>query len=256
MPVAQTQQPNLFLLAGHIDLSLYETQLAVAISTGAAILALQNLPGAVCSFLRLMANHHHFDVVFIDMSPSVGALNECLLLGSDFFIVPTSPDFYCDQAIRSLATVLPRWNAQVTGFRSPALTTRFPPNPPVCLGIISQRYRPRAGNPAASFQRWIDRIKATMNANLVPALQPLNMVVSPATFVAAGPGDTPYNLANIADFNTLIAQSQIHNVPVFALTDAQIERAGVVLANMIASRENFRTTFNNLAQCVIRLTGI
>jgi hypothetical protein len=66
----------------------------------------------------------------------------------------------------------------------------------------------------------------------------------------------PYNLANIADFNTLITQSQIHNVPVFGLTDAQIERVGIVLANMITNRENFRTTFNNLAQCVIRLTGI
>jgi chromosome partitioning protein len=256
VPVAPTQQPNLFLLAGHIDLSLYETQLAVAITTGAAIPALQNLPGAVCRFLRLMAENHQFDAVLIDMSPSVGALNECLLLGSDFFIVPTSPDFYCDQAIRSLASVLPRWNAQVAGFRAPTLATAFPINPPVCLGIISQRYRPREGNPAASFQRWIDRIKTTMSTTLVPALQPLNMVVLPNAFTAAGPGDTPYNLANIADFNTLIAQSQIHNVPVFALTDAQIERAGVVLVNMIASRENFRTTFTNLAQCVINLTGI
>jgi len=257
VPVTNTRQPNLFLLAGHINLSLYETQLAVAISTGAvAIPALQNLPGAVCRFLRIMAEHHHFDAVLIDMSPSVGALNECLLLGSDFFIVPTSPDFYCDQAIRSLATVLPRWNNQVTGFRAQTLATPFPTNPPVCLGIISQRYRPREGNPAASFQRWIDRIKATMNTTLVPALQPLNMVVPQATFRASGPGDTPYNLANIADFNTLIAQSQIHNTPVFALTDAQIGRAGVVLANMVANRQNFEATFNNLAQCVINLTGI
>jgi cellulose biosynthesis protein BcsQ len=256
VPVAPTRQPNLFLLAGHIDLSLYETQLAIAVSTGAAIPALRNLPGAVCRFLRLLGDHHDFDAVLIDMSPSVGALNECLLIGSDFFIVPTSPDFYCDQAIRSLATVLPRWNAQVAGFRAPTLATPFPTNPPVCLGIISQRYRPREGNPAASFQRWIDRIKATMNTTLVPALSPLNMVVPLATFRAASPADTPYNLANIADFNTLIAQSQIHNVPVFALTDAQIERVGVVLANMITNRENFRTTFNNLAQCVIRLTGI
>jgi cellulose biosynthesis protein BcsQ len=256
VPVTPTTHSRLFLLAGHIDLSLYETQLAVAISTGAAIPALQNLPGSVCRLLRLIADHDRFDAVLIDMSPSVGALNECLLLGSDFFIVPTSPDFYCDQAIRSLATVLPRWNTQVAAFRAHTLATPFPPNPPVCLGIISQRYRPREGNPAASFQRWIDRIKETMNTTLVPALQPLNMVVQPATFSASGPGDTPYNLANIADFNTLIAQSQIHNVPVFALTDAQIERVGVVLANMITNRNNFRTTFDHLARCVIALTGI
>lgn len=257
VPVAPTRHANLFLLAGHIDLSLSETQLAVALSTGVvAIPALQNLPGAVCRLLRLIADREHFDAVLVDMSPSVGALNECLLMGSDFFIVPTSPDFYCDQAIRSLTAVLPRWNAQVTSFRAPGLATAFPTNPPVCLGIISQRYRPREGSPAASFQRWINRIKDTMNDTLVPALQPLNMVVQPAAFRAAAPGDTPYNLANIADFNSLIAQSQVHNVPVFALTDAQLERAGVVLANMIASRERFRRTFNDLAQCLINLTGI
>lgn len=256
VPVAATRHPNLFVLAGHINLSLYETQLAVSLSIGAAIPALQNLPGAVCRLLRLIADQDRFDAVLIDMSPSVGALNECLLLGSDFFIVPTSPDFYCDQAIRSLATVLPRWNAQVAGFRTPALTTPFPANPPVCLGIISQRYRPRQGNPAGSFQRWINRIKETMNLTLVPALQPLNMVVLAANFIAAGPGDTPYNLANIADFNTLIAQSQIHNVPVFALTDQEIERFGYVLMTMAANREDFRRTFNSLAQCIINLTGI
>jgi chromosome partitioning protein len=77
VPVTATRHPNLFLLAGHIDLSLYETQLAVALSTGAAIPALQNLPGAVCQLLRLIADGDHFDAVLIDMSPSVGALNEC-----------------------------------------------------------------------------------------------------------------------------------------------------------------------------------
>lgn len=32
-----------------------------------------------------------------------------------------------------------------------------------------------------------------------------------------------YNLINIADFNSLIAQSQLHNTPVFLLTQEQIE---------------------------------
>lgn len=256
VPVTQTRHENLFLLAGHIDLSLYETQLAVAMSTGAAIPALQNLPGAVCQLLRLIASENNFDVVLIDMSPSVGALNECLLLGSDFFIVPTSPDFYCDQSLRSLATVLPRWNSQVANFRGPQLATPFPPNPPVCLGIISQRYRPRSGRPAAAFQKWIDRIKTTMNSTLVPALQPLGMVIDHANFVAAGSADTPYNLTNIADFNSLIAQSQEHNVPVFALTDVQLDRVGVVLENMTASRDAFQRTFRALAVCIISLTGI
>jgi hypothetical protein len=61
---------------------------------------------------------------------------------------------------------------------------------------------------------------------------------------------------NIADFNTLIAQSQKHNTPVFALTDAQIERQGVVLDQMKVNRENFRKTFHDLADAVIALTDM
>jgi cellulose biosynthesis protein BcsQ len=254
--IVATLHANLFLLAGHIDLSQYETQLAIALSTGAAIPALQNLPGAVCRSLRLTADHYDIDVVLIDMSPSVGALNECILMGSDFFIIPTSPDYYCDQAMRSLSAVLPRWNMQVASFRNVGLATPFPAVPPVCLGMISQRYRPRGGAPSASFQRWIDRIKATMNNTLVPALAAHGMVVNEANYRAAAPGDTPYNLANISDFNTLIAQSQTHNTPIFALTDAQIERVGVVLDTMKTSRNNFRTVFQNLASAVATLTGI
>ena len=41
-----------------------------------------------------------------------------------------------------------------------------------------------------------------------------------------------YNLINIADFNSLIAQSQTHTTPVFLLTQEQIEQSGKVWANM------------------------
>lgn len=41
-----------------------------------------------------------------------------------------------------------------------------------------------------------------------------------------------YNLINIADFNSLIAQSQLHNTPVFLLTQEQIEKSGKVWTNM------------------------
>jgi chromosome partitioning protein len=113
---------------------------------------------------------NNIDAVIIDMSPSVGAINQCLLMGSDFFIVPTSPDYYCKQAITSLARVLPRWNSGVAHFRNPALLYPFPASPPKFCGIISQRYRPRSGNPAKSFQQWIDKIKESIIKDFVPAL--------------------------------------------------------------------------------------
>jgi cellulose biosynthesis protein BcsQ len=251
-----TPNKNLFLLAGNIDLSENETQISVALSTSAAIPALQNIPGSVCALLRMTAKENKLDAVIVDMSPSVGALNQCLLMGSDYFIVPTSPDYYCNQAISSLARVLPRWNVGVSLFRNPTLLYPFPAAPPKFCGIISQRYRPRSGNPAYSFQQWIDVIKQTVLNELVPVLVSNKMTISVPEFNAASPTDSPYNLINIADFNSLIAQSQKHNTPVFALSDKQIEQVGVILETMKESRNTFKTCFNALANSVELIVGI
>lgn len=254
--VTATPQPNLFLLAGNIDLAENETQISVALSTSAAIPALQNIPGAVCALLRLTAEANDIDIVIVDMSPSVGALNQCFLMGSDYFIVPTSPDYYCNQAISSLSRVLPRWNTGVSHFRNPGLLYPFPSKPPKFCGIISQRYRPRMGNPAQSFQQWIDVIKASVTTELVPSLMKQGMSISVADFNNASPADTPFNLINISDFNSLIAQSQKHSVPVFALTDDQIEQSGIILKRMKRNREDFRDAFGKLAQTVEIIAGL
>jgi chromosome partitioning protein len=243
-------------LVGNIDLAENETQISVALSTSAAIPALQNIPGSLSALLRMTAEQYKLDAVIVDMSPSVGALNECLLMGSDYFIVPTSPDYYCNQAVSSLSRVLPRWNGAVQHFRNTALLYPFPPAPPRFCGIISQRYRPRSGSPAQSFQQWIDIIKETVLKEFVPALITNNMTISVADFNAAAPGDTPFNLINIADFNSLIAQSQKYNTPVFALSDAQIEQAGVILKTMKESRDSFKSSFDSLANTIEIIAGL
>jgi cellulose biosynthesis protein BcsQ len=255
-PITKTPHKNLFLLAGNIDLAENETQISVALSTSAAIPALQNIPGSICALLRMTAEEHKIDAVIVDMSPSVGAVNECFLMGSDFFIVPTSPDYYCNQAIASLSRVIPRWNAGVDQFRSDKLLYSFPKAPPRFCGIISQRYRPRSGGPAQSFQQWIDVIKETVLKELVPVLAQEGMAISVGEFNAAKAADTAYNLINIADFNSLIAQSQKHNVPVFALRDSQIEQAGVILQTMKESRDRFRESFDTLANSIERIAGL
>lgn len=251
-----TSQANLLILAGHIDLSQYEAQLAVAFSTAQALPALRNLPGAVGHLLRQTAEINGIDVVLVDMSPSIGAFNQSLFLASDYFLVPTSPDYFCYLALNSLAAVLPRWDDAAVHHRGGTLAYPLPGTGPKFLGIVSQRYRPRSGGPAASFQNWIDRIKQTANDVLVPALAAHGMSVSREEFEASGAGDTPYNLANIADFNSLIAQSHVHNTPVFALSDAQIERTGVVLATMRASRNSFVQVFDTLARAVSNLAHV
>lgn len=86
--ITDTVHPNLFLLAGNIDLAENETQIAVALSTSAAIPALQNIPGSIAALIRKTAKANNIDAVIVDMSPSVGALNQCFLMGSDFLSFP------------------------------------------------------------------------------------------------------------------------------------------------------------------------
>ena len=57
----------------------------------------------------------------------------------------------------------------------------------------------------------------------------------------------PDNLINIADFNSLIAQSQENNTPVFLLTQEQVKQGGVIWINMKKNRDDFYQTFEKLA---------
>jgi hypothetical protein len=60
----------------------------------------------------------------------------------------------------------------------------------------------------------------------------------------------------MSDFNGLIAQSQKHNAPVFALTDAQLEQTGIVLARTKKSMLDFAELFSDAADRVITLTNV
>ena len=133
---------------------------------------------------------------------------------------------------------------------SQSLIYPFPINPPKFIGSISQKYRPKNGSPVKSFQRWIDIIQKEIVSSLVPSLARINMAIDKDIITTEG----AFNLANIADFNSLIAQSQQYNVPVFNLSDNQIEQAGVVLDTMRRSRDNFKTSFTALATLIHELT--
>lgn len=66
--------------------------------------------------------------------------------------------------------------------------------------------------------------------------------------------DEGYNLINIADFNSFIAQSQSNNTPVFLLTKDQVQKDGNVWKNMKKNIDDFNETFNCLADRIIKAT--
>lgn len=251
---------GLFLVPGHVNLSEYEVTLGIAQELSGSIQALKNLPGAFHYFVKKIAAAKKADYVLVDMSPSLGAMNQNFLMTSDCFLVPTAPDYFSVMAIESLASLLPKWIewAKKASELEALKTATYPfPKPKLkFLGTVIQRYRPRKGKAAAGFQTWIDQINAKVRNNLAPALAMHGATFLPATYKSAGVDPlVGYCLAEIADFNSLITASQNHQTPVFALTEAMLGHVGTILAQDLVKREEFNKIFGELADRVVALSA-
>lgn len=192
------------------------------------------------------------------MSPSLGPINQNLLMTSDFFLVPMAPDYFSVMATDSLATVLPKWEAWAKQAQNLSVlqkaTYPFPITHPKFLGTVIQKYRLReAQTPSAAFQKWIDEIEQGVQTKLVPALTSCDMVLPQDAYASIGL-TVGKPLLQMSDFNSLIALSQKHKVPVFALTDAQLEQTGIVLERTKKSMLSFRGLFSTAADRIISLT--
>ncbi|HEV2491547.1 MAG TPA: AAA family ATPase [Terriglobia bacterium] len=251
------QQEGLFLLPGHIRLAEYEVTLGIAQELSGSIQTLQNLPGSIWFLLDKTANRFEAEYLLVDMSPSLSSINQNLLMTSDYFIVPTSPDYFSVMAIDSLTTILPDWAAWAQKAQKLKIlqeaTYPFPLTTPRFLGTIVQKYRPRAGVPATAFQNWINEINKAVSSRLVPRMKEIGMVLPDRDYANLGLS-TDFCLASIPDFNSLIAKSQEAQTPVFALTPAQIGQTGIVLEQTERSRDEFKRLFSELADRVIALT--
>ena len=249
---------DLFLLPGHIGLTEYEVTLGIAQELSGSIQTLKNLPGSINDLLEKTATKFNADYMLIDMSPSLGSINQNLLMISDFFLVPTTADFFSVMAIDSLAKVLPRWYAWAKSASSlqilkeanypfPDITLRF-------LGTIVQNYRIIRGKETAAFQTWIEKIEQAVSGKLVPALRQSNMMLPSQLYWEQGLKDS-LSLAKISNFNSLIVLSQEHRRPVYALTPQQLGQTGIVLEQNQKKQEEFRQTFSDLADKIIALSS-
>lgn len=248
---------NLYLLPGHIGLAEYETTLGIAQELSGSLLALRNLPGAIKFLLTETAAKYEADYVIVDMSPSLGPLNQNLLMTSGYFIVPLHPDYFSAMALSSLARTLPRWKAWAeTAYGIDTLKAAdypFPKPDPMFIGAIIQKYRPRNGRASKAFQKWIDQLTQGLKDVLLPALERANMFAP--TIFKAKVGIEPWApLLEVQDFNSLIALSQEHQVPVYALSQMQAEQGGAVWDQTQASMKSFSDAFSQCADKVFSIT--
>ena len=259
-----TKHQNLMLLPGHLDVVDLDSQINVSLKIASGVPVTRNIPGNLPKMLQEIARKVNADYVIYDLSPNVGGLNEVILMSSNYFVVPTSPDYFCLQSISSLEKNITKWHREIKRFKEDNEfdDRSFPiANKPQFLGAIQQRYRPRNESPAKSFQSWIDAIRNSINGTLVPSLEKIGCVVSrrEIDFVLQGTGLSSYDLAHVPDFNSLIAISQKLSKPIFALTDQEIKAIGKVFGHaertMQESRNKFDEVFTGLGKRIIQLTS-
>lgn len=249
------ENTNLYLVPGHIALSEYEVPLSISHQLSNTIPTLKNLPGAMNSFLELVAEKYDADYIIIDMNPSLSSINQNLFCLSDFFMVPTSPDYFSVMAISSLSSVLPKWEkwAKMARVAFSDSSYPFPTTSTKFLGTIVQNFTIRNGEPTEAFQKWIDEVAMAVNETLLPAITPEGMMLDSTKYKTEQPTNG-YCLAEIPSFSGLIPRSQRGRMPVYEVPD-KLLGVGTVLEQYKIIRDRFLNVFNNLADDVENMTN-
>ena len=250
---------NLFLLPGHLDLSENEVQLGLSFQLTESVGALKNLPGAFNYLFEKTAEKYHIDYVLIDMNPSLSSINQDLIISADYFLVPTSPDMFSYMAIRSLSNVLPawgKWAQKAKGWFSDA-EYPLPDSTPKFLGYTINDFNLSDGKPPKAFAGIMDKIAAIVEDTLVPNLGEVNMLLPEDKYRQAfgmngklrslRPLNT-YCMAEISNFNKLIAISNEKSIPVYELN------LGMLQEGQQRTLHWFKSLFDVMAQKIITLT--
>lgn len=154
---------NLSLLKGDINLSVYEGLLSTAYGQAASGQPLGYFQtSAIDRFLREKGLSEQVDIFIIDTSPSLGLLNQMILLGADYFVVPMMPDAFSVQGIENLGVVYEKWKIQwrnsAKALAGNTETKMVLPGDPLFIGYIINSYNVYGKQPIADHRAWMEKI--------------------------------------------------------------------------------------------------
>lgn len=250
---------NLFLLPGHLDLSESEVQLGLSFQLTESVGALKNLPGAFNYLFEKTAEKYNIDFVIIDMNPSLSSINQDLIICADYFLVPTSPDLFSYMAIKSLSNILPAWEKWAKRARTLFHDAEYPLpiNTPKFLGYTINDYNLSKGQPTKAFADIMDKIADIVNNSLIPNLSQENMLISDDKYHSAASlnaklrSQRPLNkycIAEISNFNKLIAISNEQSIPIYELKSIGLQ------GGQQKTLSWFSSLFDIIAQKILILT--
>lgn len=213
---AKSNRFGVDLLPGHPRFSLFEDPLSSAWT---------ELPSGkaggfrVTNWLRsyLASIQDNYDLVFVDVSPSLGALNRSVLLSSDYFVTPLGADAFSLLGIRNIS----RWMIGWTEYYEVALEQSERLNPGALLKFSIPRDIPiKDGFVGYTLQQYIAKAKGgerrpTKAYERILEDVPHEIITYLSGFVASPDMDT--HLGDVPNLYSLIPLAQSANAPIIAL---------------------------------------
>lgn len=233
------KNPNLYILPGSIDLTEYEVALGMSFQLSTTLGTMKNLPGSFSYLIDKCMKKYSIDYALIDMNPSLSAVNQDLLISSDFFMIPTSPDVFSLKAVQSLSRILPAWENWAVQAREVFKDAEYPLpiKTPKFIGYTINDFNLRQyGQPSQSFATIMNEIGKSIVNDLVPALKSVDMLLPDAKYEQAmllnqdlkslNRELDQYCLGQVSNFNRFIADSNKLSVPVYELNPSKFAYSG------------------------------
>lgn len=157
-----------------------------------------------------------FDYIFVDVSPSLGAINRSVLIASDYFLMPMSSDIFSLMAVSNIGLAVSKWRRDLTKaleqykeeegslFTIGSTTTdwklRF-------CGYVTQQYTAKSVRgtrvPVKAYDKVIKKMGPAIKKEIVDKLNDQLGL--------------DYLLGTVPNLNSIIPLSQNANAPIFDL---------------------------------------
>ncbi|MBW7892574.1 MAG: AAA family ATPase [Chitinophagaceae bacterium] len=152
---------NIGLLAGDLDLSLFEDKLSANWS--------KCIDGDEAAFRIVSAFHRIIqsaserfgaDYCIIDVGPNFGAINRATLISADYVVVPMAADLFSLQGLKNLGTRFKIWKKEWADrlARSCVPDLSLPKSEIKPLGYVVMQHGIKEKRPVLSYLKWANRI--------------------------------------------------------------------------------------------------
>ena len=238
---------NLWIVPGDRLISDYDGYVAAADALMGYVPTQANLHGAPYHAIMATARHIGVDYVIVDLNPSRGALNRCLVMSSHYVIVPAVADFFSYEMLSDFGTAMIGWrntiernNVQLRDLRTRELLGNpaapnsiklpFPQHFPKLLGYILSRYKIKPGTALGTVQpnglandqlganegHWASRVETSMCQVSATLVARQLVVPSPGANpgVFGPPRGRALCLGRVSEFHQLGALSGTFHTPV------------------------------------------